>query len=77
MRVMIFYMTSVEACKIRYVALFCETNLDCFSSVDNDKEQCRTQNAEKEVVYGSSGMFFLTGLLTHKRRAIHYNSKFI
>ena len=70
-------MMSLGDDKIRCVALFYGTDRNCFSSIDNDKEQCRMQNAGNELLYASNEISFLIGLLTHTEKATCSNSKFI
>ena len=60
-------MMSLEDDENRCVALFCETDSDCFSLFDNDEDQCRTQKTEKEVLYSSSKISFLIELLIRNR----------
>ena len=53
----------LEDDEIQYVAFFYGTDYDCFGSIDNDEEQCRTQNKEKELLYVNSEIRFLIGCL--------------
>ena len=55
--------------KIRCVAFFCEIDSNCFSSIDNNEEQRKTQNKENEVIYAGCEISFLTGLPTHTGEA--------
>ena len=53
----------LEDDEIQYVAFFYDTDYDCFGSIDNDEEQCRTQNKEKELLYVNSEIRFLIDCL--------------
>ena len=70
-------MMSLGDDKIRCVALFCETDSDCSSSIDSNEEKCRMQNAYRKFTNASSKISFLIGLRTNAGRVICYNSKII
>ena len=53
----------LEDDEIQYVAFFYDTDYDCFGSIDNDEEQCKTQSKEKELLYVNSEISFLIGCL--------------
>ena len=57
------FFACLEDDEIQYVAFFYDTDYDCFGSIDNDEEQCRTQNKEKKLLYVNSEISFLIGYL--------------